>query len=200
MSNNFITYYGEYSLYHWLSMILNKEITLPNFQRNFVWSPQQVIYLMDSFNKGLFVPPILIANYTGDNQEASANYVLDGQQRLSAILLAYLNIFPHRFEEIEDEVEDEDDDNENSHKTKMVKIGYKWDFNQIQEFFEKDSYKYSNNMPYFRKKLLNNNVYISITDKIIKKQYKNKINDKDINLYNSIQIDENFLKNNSNFS
>lgn len=32
----FITFYGEYSLQHWIELILSNEITLPNFQRYFV--------------------------------------------------------------------------------------------------------------------------------------------------------------------
>lgn len=78
-------------------MILSGEITLPNFQRSFVWDPKKLINFIDSFNKGLYVPPILIANFSGDNIDTAANYVLDGQQRLSAKLLAYLGIFPLKF-------------------------------------------------------------------------------------------------------
>lgn len=31
-------YYGEYSLKYWIEMLLKKKITLPEYQRSFVWS------------------------------------------------------------------------------------------------------------------------------------------------------------------
>lgn len=31
-------YYGEYSLDHWIKLILKKDIVLPDYQRNFTWS------------------------------------------------------------------------------------------------------------------------------------------------------------------
>ena len=132
--NKFITYYGEYSLYHWLEMILSGEITLPNFQRSFVWDPKKLINLIDSFNKGLYVPPILIANFSGDNIDTAANYVLDGQQRLSAILLAYLGIFPVRFKKID--IEEENIEDEFSEVRKNVKpIAITWDFRTLHELY-----------------------------------------------------------------
>lgn len=70
---------------------------LPDFQRNFVWDPKRTIRLMESFDKGMFVPPVIIANFSGDHIDAKANYILDGQQRLSAILLSYLGVFPVSF-------------------------------------------------------------------------------------------------------
>ena len=31
-------YYGEYSLDHWIKLILKKNIVLPDYQRNFTWT------------------------------------------------------------------------------------------------------------------------------------------------------------------
>lgn len=83
------TYYGEYSLQQWIELILAKEIVLPQYQRAFVWTEEDVTDLINSLKEGLFVPPITIGNYQGNT-----NYILDGQQRLSAILIAYLGLFP----------------------------------------------------------------------------------------------------------
>lgn len=84
-------FYGEYSLEQWINLILTKEIILPDYQRAFVWSEEDVKELITSLKDGLFVPPITIGNYDG-----KINYILDGQQRLSAILIAYLELFPKK--------------------------------------------------------------------------------------------------------
>lgn len=84
-------FYGEYSLEQWINFILTKEIVLPDYQRAFVWEKEDVEDLINSLKRGFFVPPITIGNYGG-----KTNYILDGQQRLSAILIAYLDLFPKR--------------------------------------------------------------------------------------------------------
>ncbi|SUC38070.1 DUF262 domain-containing protein [Prevotella pallens] len=84
-------FYGEYSLEQWIKLILTKEIILPDYQRAFVWEEEDVKELITSLKNGLFVPPITIGNYDG-----TTNYILDGQQRLSAILIAYIGLFPDR--------------------------------------------------------------------------------------------------------
>lgn len=84
-------FYGEYSLEQWINFMLTKEIILPDYQRAFVWEKEDVEDLINSLKDGLFVPPVTIGNYGG-----KANYILDGQQRLSAILIAYIGLFPNR--------------------------------------------------------------------------------------------------------
>lgn len=84
-------FYGEYSLEQWINFMLTKEIILPDYQRAFVWEKEDVEDLIDSLKDGLFVPPVTIGNYGGNT-----NYILDGQQRLSAILIAYIGLFPDR--------------------------------------------------------------------------------------------------------
>jgi len=84
-------FYGEYSLEQWINFMLTKEIILPDYQRAFVWEKEDVEDLIDSLKNGLFVPPVTIGNYDGNT-----NYILDGQQRLSAILIAYIGLFPDR--------------------------------------------------------------------------------------------------------
>lgn len=60
---NFKVYYGEYNLQHWIKLILKKDIELPSYQRNFVWTEDKVIKLMESLKSGLFVPPVVIGTY-----------------------------------------------------------------------------------------------------------------------------------------
>lgn len=111
-------HYGEYSLEHWIKLILKGNIKLPEYQRSFVWNKNKVKTLIETLKKKEFVPPVTIGAFTinGKNE----NYILDGQQRLTSILLAYLGIFPNKekFKEqasndYADENDDENDDESN---------------------------------------------------------------------------------------
>ena len=82
------TYYGEYTLKHWIDLILSKNIILPKYQRSFVWEPNDVKKLMYSLDRGSFVPSITIA------YDSESNTILDGQQRLTSLLLACLDRYP----------------------------------------------------------------------------------------------------------
>lgn len=90
--------YGEYSLKHWINLMLKKDIVIPPYQRRFVWTKEKSEELIRSFEDNLFVPPVTIGNFrkneSSNNQ--SENLILDGQQRLTSILLAYLKIFPDK--------------------------------------------------------------------------------------------------------
>ena len=87
-------YYGEYTLKHWLDLMLKKNIVIPEYQRYFVWDENRVKTLIETFNKDQFVPPITIGAYTKGN--TVQNLIIDGQQRLTSLLLACLNIFPDK--------------------------------------------------------------------------------------------------------
>ena len=88
-------YYGEYTLRHWLDLMLSRNITLPEYQRHFVWEESDVVRLVDSMKSGQFVMPVTIAHYkvSGVNK----NLILDGQQRLTSILLAFLGYKVFKF-------------------------------------------------------------------------------------------------------
>ncbi len=105
-------YYGEYSLKHWIDLILTKNIILPEYQRKFVWKPEQVKNLIESIKTGEFVPPVTIgyAEIKGKNK----NIIIDGQQRLTSLLLYHLNVYPQKSKfskkTIDLSVENENDD------------------------------------------------------------------------------------------
>lgn len=110
-------YYGEYSLQHWIDLILKKNIVLPEYQRYFVWDENKVATLIGTFKKKEFVPPVTIGAFKEGG--ATQNLILDGQQRLTSILLAHLGLFPDpttyksaldRFASEDDEPEDEDEE------------------------------------------------------------------------------------------
>ena len=131
------TYYGEYSLERWMELVIKKNIVLPEYQRHFVWSQKDLKRLMTSLHEGQFVQPVTIGLYNKANKEKN-NLLLDGQQRLSSILLAYLGYFPKKemFETPNQEIAIEDDsafddagDNQN---TEIKSI--KW---TIRELYDK---------------------------------------------------------------
>lgn len=128
-------YYGEYSLKHWIDLILKKNLKLPKYQRHFVWDEQKTLKLVDSFVNGQFVPPVIIGAFKDEN--GYHNYILDGQQRLTSILLAYLGYFPDKnkfMENAEDNLADDNDFNdEDTGKGEVIE----WTFKELLEKGEK---------------------------------------------------------------
>lgn len=103
-------YYGEYSLKHWIDLMLKKSIILPEYQRYFVWDENKVNTLLETFKKDEFVPPVTIGAYTKGT--SVQNLIIDGQQRLTSLLLACLGIFPDKdkFSRVMDGFANENDD------------------------------------------------------------------------------------------
>lgn len=139
-------YYGEYTLKHWIRLMLREEIVLPEYQRHFVWSERDLKRLITSFKEGQFVQPVTIALYDDTNEKM--NLILDGQQRLTSILLAYLGYFPDqkKFEVGSDmAITNEDDsasDEQNENKTILWKytqlLSYGQSREKIQHQLDKD--------------------------------------------------------------
>lgn len=87
-------YYGEYSLAYWVELILTKKILLPGYQRHFVWNKEQVKAFIEALKEKRFVPPVTIGAFKDNGNKQ--NIIIDGQQRLTSVLLAYLCIFPNK--------------------------------------------------------------------------------------------------------
>lgn len=125
-------YYGEYTLKHWIRLMLREEIVLPEYQRHFVWSEKDLKRLITSFKEGQFVQPVTIALYDDTNEKV--NLILDGQQRLTSILLAYLGFFPDRkeFEEGSDMTMTNEDDSasDEQHENKSIL----WQYTQLLSY------------------------------------------------------------------
>ena len=94
-------FYGEYTLRHWMDLILKGNIILPDYQRHFVWSKESVEKFLIQLKTGLFVPPVILGSFK--KIENNDNIILDGQQRLTSVLLGYLGIYP-KFEEFKEPV------------------------------------------------------------------------------------------------
>jgi len=109
-------FYGEYSLEHWIDLILKQNIILPDYQRYFVWNEKKVETLIDTFKKKQFVPPVTIGAFKIGT--INQNLLLDGQQRLTSILLAYLGIYPDKGiykstqERFASEIDEDDEEDE----------------------------------------------------------------------------------------
>lgn len=128
-------YYGEYSLKHWIELILKGNILLPWYQRSFVWEKEQIKSLIKTLDNNQFIPPIVIGAVKEDDEWK--NYILDGQQRLTSILFAKCNKYVDKKEYIyqkpENEIEqiaDDATDNEDEIIDNEIKM-IKWSFNDI---------------------------------------------------------------------
>lgn len=124
------TYYGEYSLMHWVNMLMANNITLPEYQRSFVWGEKDIKRLLKSIAEGQFVQPVTIALYPDYTNKKKTNLILDGQQRLTSLLLAYIGYIPDLSKFAKDDMlatgdDSADEDNEVSAKS------IKWTFKEI---------------------------------------------------------------------
>ena len=70
----------------------SKLIIKPDFQRHVVWSESAQISLVESILEGFPIPKILLSRNMKD--EKTVRTVIDGQQRITAILSFYENKFP----------------------------------------------------------------------------------------------------------
>lgn len=125
-------YYGEYSLKHWIDLMLTRNIELPDYQRHFVWQERDMKRLIKSLKEKQFVQPVTIALY--DVGEQKRNLILDGQQRLTSILLAYVGYLPDRkkFSDGDNEMLAKEDDSasdesDNSYKHNPIL----WKFSEL---------------------------------------------------------------------
>lgn len=82
------TYPSDFTLSGLYEMWHKADITIPDFQREFVWSIKQSSLLIESFLIGLPVPPIFF--YIDDENR---NLVVDGQQRLMSIFFFFEGYF-----------------------------------------------------------------------------------------------------------
>jgi len=150
-------YYGEYSLKHWVDLILKGNIMLPWYQRSFVWEKEQIKNLIKTLDDNQFVPPIVIGAVKENNEWK--NYILDGQQRLTSILFAKCNKYVDKKEyaaqkpnEKIGQMADDIFDNEDELIDDEIKM-IKWNFNEIIKDREFNIEELQN--PFYKKLLEN---------------------------------------------
>jgi uncharacterized protein with ParB-like and HNH nuclease domain len=81
MTYDIATYPSDYTLSGISQMWAEGDISIPSYQREFVWSIKQSSLLIDSFLCGLPVPPVFF--YIDENNR---NIVIDGQQRILSVV------------------------------------------------------------------------------------------------------------------
>lgn len=116
-------------------MLLTRNIILPDYQRSFVWDERDIVRLLGSIQDGQFVQPVTIALFKTDPGMPGQNLIIDGQQRLSSILLAYLGFMPDKskFEKPEMLANDEDDAADETAESDLGKGPIKWRFCELLE-------------------------------------------------------------------
>jgi uncharacterized protein with ParB-like and HNH nuclease domain len=77
-----ITYPADFTLEGLVSKFKKGTMTVPGFQRNYVWNIKQASRLIESFLLGLPVPAIFLFTDDTKNQQL----VIDGQQRLMTVV------------------------------------------------------------------------------------------------------------------
>jgi len=82
------TYPSDFTLSGIVNMWKDGDITIPDFQREFVWNIKQASLLMESFLLGLPVPPVFF--YIDDENK---NLVVDGQQRILSTVFYFEGFF-----------------------------------------------------------------------------------------------------------
>lgn len=82
------TYPSDLTLSVIHEMWKEKDITIPSFQRNFVWNIKQSSLLIESFLLGLPVPQVF---FYIDNE--NKNLVIDGQQRIMSVIFFFEGYF-----------------------------------------------------------------------------------------------------------
>lgn len=88
ISYDIATYPSDFTLSGIAKMWEDKDITIPDFQREFVWTIRQSSLLIDSFLTGLPVPPVFF--YIDDD---NINLVIDGQQRILSVVFFFEGYF-----------------------------------------------------------------------------------------------------------
>lgn len=128
-------YYGEYTLRRWVELILSGNVVLPGYQRCFKLNKESLLTLIESMRNEEFVPPVTIAANKDNTGKNLSNLILDGQQRLTAIILWYLGVMPND-KKFQKWVTASEGDNEASNDASLdmdKTMIMKWDFNDILE-------------------------------------------------------------------
>jgi hypothetical protein len=78
---------SQYPISDFMEWEASKQLQIaPKFQRRDVWSPKAKSYLIDTVLRGLPIPPLFIRLKTDPTQRKTVREVVDGQQRLIAVL------------------------------------------------------------------------------------------------------------------
>lgn len=83
-----------YSIHDFLQWEKNEELIIsPKYQRKSVWNEQAKSYLIDTIIRGLPIPQVFIRQQIDTQLNTTTREVIDGQQRLRAIISFFNNDF-----------------------------------------------------------------------------------------------------------
>lgn len=142
---------------HWVEMILSNDIVLPDYQRSFVWHDKDIKRMLKSISEDQFIQPVTIALYPANANSPKRNLIIDGQQRLTTVLLAYIGYMPDLSKFAKDDTLATGDDSameEGVGETKAIK----WTFDLL---FDKDAKK--NTIEQIRARLSKDDNYLELT-------------------------------------
>ena len=91
-SYDILAYPADYTLEVLVDKWRKGQITIPKFQRHFVWNQKQASKLIDSFLMGLPIPPVFVFS-DNDSHEL---LVVDGQQRIQSVVYFFEGYFGRR--------------------------------------------------------------------------------------------------------
>lgn len=159
-------YYGEYTLRYWIDLLFKRDIVLPEYQRTFVWNKDEVLNLIQAFKDDSFVPPVTIGFY--DNK----NLIIDGQQRITSLLLAFLKIYP-KIESFRDvNLDSFADENDDADEEKYESNVLGWTFNEILKLGNNKNDILSNDLSKYEKLESDENFEkLKIDDEFFEKHY-----------------------------
>ena len=160
-------YYGEYTLRYWLRLMLSGNIVLPDYQRSFVWREKDMRRLVKSLVEKQFVQPITLALFDTKDGSATTNLIIDGQQRLTTVLLTYLGYLPdlNKFE-IEESVASGDDSSVDDSDAVDTKIPVKWTFQRLLSKAQKE-----NNLSNIQERMIKDGRYLEFKDLNLPKDF-----------------------------
>lgn len=85
---NIASYPSDFTLSVICDMYTKGKIVIPDYQRGFVWTKKQASLLVESFLRGLPVPPVFF--YTAEDNKS---LVIDGQQRIKSVVFYFSGRF-----------------------------------------------------------------------------------------------------------
>lgn len=96
-----ITSYGaDYDVEGLVNRLDRKDILIPPFQRNYVWTIKEASKFIESLLLGLPVPGVFLAR----EKKSNKMLVIDGQQRLKTLLFFYKGIFNPKEEDKQQQI------------------------------------------------------------------------------------------------
>lgn len=114
----------DYSVRYLIEEFANKRMRMPKFQRAYVWEETQVGEFILSLLRGIPIPKLYGYSEYDEETKKNIKLIIDGQQRLTSVLMWYYGIYPkYKIRKI----------NYSEHMTEIVKYS--------NYYYEPDVYK-----------------------------------------------------------